>query len=225
MPKSATESAAVVQQDVLGLDVAVDHALAVGVVEGAAHLAGNPHRVGDGELFLAVDPVADRLSRHIRHHVEEEAVRRPAVEEGQDMRMLQVGGGLDFAQEAFSADDRGQLRPQHLDGDLAVVLQVGGEVDGGHAALAELPLDAVAVGQGGGEAIRRGRLHSQRCTGEAIPARALSLPEIEVQRRHRPDHRRPEQLPVRRRGQDQPRLDREHHRLGQRLPDRHRRHI
>ena len=41
---------------------------------------------------------------------------------------------------------------QDLDGDLAAVLEVLGEVDGGHAALAELALEAVAVGEGRGEA-------------------------------------------------------------------------
>ena len=46
----------------------------------------------------------------------------------------------------------GEFGPQHLDGDLAVVLQVLGEVDRGHAARANLPLDGVAVGEGGGEA-------------------------------------------------------------------------
>ncbi len=61
--------------------------------------------------------------------------------------MLQVGGDLDLGQESLGAEHRGQLRPQHLDRDLAVVLQVLGEIDRGHAALAQLPLDAVAVGQ------------------------------------------------------------------------------
>ena len=37
----------------------------------------------------------------------------------------------------------------------AVVLEVLREVDGGHAALSELALDAVAVGEGGAEAVRR----------------------------------------------------------------------
>jgi hypothetical protein len=36
---------------------------------------------------------------------------------------------------------------------VAVVLEVLREVDGGHAALPQLPLEAVAVGQGGGEAL------------------------------------------------------------------------
>ena len=66
--------------------------------------------------------------------------------------MLQVGGGLDFAEEPLGADDGGQLGPQDLDGDLAVVLEVLRQVDGGHAARAELALEAVAVGERLGEA-------------------------------------------------------------------------
>ena len=66
--------------------------------------------------------------------------------------MLEVGGDLDLGEEALAADDGDELGVQDLDGDLAAVLQVVGEIDGGHAALAELALDAVAVGEGGGEA-------------------------------------------------------------------------
>ena len=62
--------------------------------------------------------------------------------------MLQRRDGLDLAEEPLGADHRGQLGPQHLDGDLAAVLEVVREIDGGHAALAQLALDAVAVGQG-----------------------------------------------------------------------------
>jgi hypothetical protein len=41
------------QQNVLRLDVAVDHALSVGVVEGVGGLPRDPERVGDRELPLA----------------------------------------------------------------------------------------------------------------------------------------------------------------------------
>ena len=54
----------------------------------------------------------------------------------------------DLADEALGAEGRGELGAEHLDGDLAVVLQVVGEVDGGHAALAELALDAVGGAEG-----------------------------------------------------------------------------
>ena len=58
----------------------------------------------------------------------------------------------DLGEESLGADDRGQFRPQHLDRDAAVVPDVLGQVDGGHAALPELALEAVAVRQGLGEA-------------------------------------------------------------------------
>ena len=63
------------------------------------------------------------------------------------MRVLEIGGGLDFAEEAISAECGGELGAEDLDGDLAVVLEVFGEVDGGHAALAEFANDAIAVSE------------------------------------------------------------------------------
>ncbi len=72
--------------------------------------------------------------------------------------MLQVRGGLDLAEEPLGADDGGEFGAEDLDGDLAVVLEVMREVDGGHAALAELALKAVAVSEGRGEP-RAGAAH------------------------------------------------------------------
>ena len=46
--------AAVVQQNVLGLDVAMDHAVAMRVVERVGHFARDAHRLVDAELRLAV---------------------------------------------------------------------------------------------------------------------------------------------------------------------------
>ena len=57
------------------------------------------------------------------------------------------------AEEALGADHRGEFRLQNLDGDLTIVLEILGETDRSHAACAEFPLDAVAVGKGGGEAV------------------------------------------------------------------------
>ena len=137
----------VLQQDVLRLDVAVDHALAVGVVERGGDLAREPERLLDRKLPLADQPGAERFAGDERHHVVEQAVGLARVEQSQDVRVLQVGGDLDLGQEPLAADHGGELGVQHLDGDLAAVPQVLGEVDDGHAALAELPVDAVAVGQ------------------------------------------------------------------------------
>ena len=69
--------------------------------------------------------------------------------------MLQVGGDLDLGQEPLGADHGGELGAQHLEGDPPVVPEVLGQVDGGHAAGAELALDPIAVGQGELEAVLR----------------------------------------------------------------------
>jgi len=62
---------------------------------------------------------------------------------------LPVGGGPEFLHEPLGAEDGGELGPEDLDGDLAVVLEVLGQVDRGHAAAANLALDRVVVGEGG----------------------------------------------------------------------------
>ena len=65
--------------------------------------------------------------------------------------MLQVGGELDLLEEPIGAEHGRQLGVQDLDGNMATVLDVFGEVHGRHAALTELALDAVAVGEGSAE--------------------------------------------------------------------------
>ena len=62
--------------------------------------------------------------------------------------MLQLGGDTDFAQEPLGADGGRQLRLEHLDRDLALMLRVAGEVDHGHAALTQQALDVVMAGKG-----------------------------------------------------------------------------
>ena len=66
--------------------------------------------------------------------------------------MVEPGGDLDLGQEPLDAEHGAELGAEHLERDLAVVLEVGGEVDRGHAAGAELALDPVALLQRGGEA-------------------------------------------------------------------------
>ena len=71
--------------------------------------------------------------------------------------MLQVGDGLDLAQESLGADHGGELRPEHLDGDLAVVSQILREVYRGHATGAELAHEVVPAGERGSQGVDWGR--------------------------------------------------------------------
>jgi len=59
------------QQNVLGLDVAVDNAAVVRILQRVGDLARELHSVGDGELRPAIEPRAPCFALDERHHVEQ----------------------------------------------------------------------------------------------------------------------------------------------------------
>ena len=61
--------------------------------------------------------------------------------------MLQSGDHLDLSRESIGRSARRDLRQEHLDRDLALVLLVVGEQDDRHAAAPELSPDQIAVAQ------------------------------------------------------------------------------
>ena len=71
---------------------------------------------------------------------------RGRVVQREDVRVLELGGDLDLAEEPFRAENSGQLGPQYLDRHLTVVFQILGEVDGSHAAGTHFFFNGVAVG-------------------------------------------------------------------------------
>ena len=140
------------EQDVLGLDVAVDNAVRVRGIERAQQFARDAQRVLDRELAFPGNAVPQRLPLDVGHDEVEHFATADrdlaAVVHREDVRMLQPGRNGDFAEEALAADGGGHLRPEHLDGDLTSVLQVIGEIDNGHAPAPELAHEAVLAGQG-----------------------------------------------------------------------------
>ena len=152
-PEVRNQGLAVVQQHVLGLDVAVDHPVSVRVIQCRRHRLGDFEGVADGQLLLAMQPLSQRLALHQWHDIVKKRVRLARVVERQNVRVLQVGRDLDLLQEPLGPNHRGQFRPQDLQGHFAVVFYVVREVDRSHAAGADLFLDFVAVGEGGLEAV------------------------------------------------------------------------
>jgi hypothetical protein len=87
------------------------------------------------------------------------------------VRVLELCGDLDLAGEPLGAEGGGELGSEDLYGDLPMMLQVFGEIHRRHAALAELALDCVTVGEGGAELVQRGGGHqTQRFAGPAALA-------------------------------------------------------
>ena len=109
MPKSVTIAGSVREQHVLGLDVAMDDALAVRVGERPGHVPQQAHPLGDRERLAAGHPRAERLAPHVGHRVVGEAVGGPGVQDRDDVGVLQPGREPDLAGEALGAQALGEL--------------------------------------------------------------------------------------------------------------------
>ena len=131
------------EEQVLGLDVAVHHAVPVGVLQGARRLGRDPERRVHRQLPLAPQTVAERLSLHEGHGEPELSRRLARVVDGEDVGMLEPGGEPDLPLEALGAERGGEIGMEDLERHGPVVPEVVGEEDGGHPTAAELTLEAV----------------------------------------------------------------------------------
>ena len=151
------------EEHIARLHVAMNDALSVCVREGLGQLARDPRGFVDGQRALAPEPVAQAGPPHVRHRIEDQAVGHPGIVQRQDPGVLQLRGRLDLGEEPLTPDDGRQLGLQDLQRDLALVLQILGEVDRRHPALAQLPLHAIpafeSVVQSGD---RVGRTHARK---------------------------------------------------------------
>ena len=123
------------------------HVAGVRVLQRVRHLARDPERVADGKRAFPRQPVPQGLPLDVRHGVVDQVVDLVRIVEGQDMRVMEARGDLDLAQESRGSHVRGQFGAEHLQGDRAIVLEVVGEIDHGHPALAQLPLEPIAGGE------------------------------------------------------------------------------
>ena len=133
-------------EDVGGLEVAVDDAVAVGVSDG---VCGGDHlrEQGEagGEALAGGDALLERAALD-ELHAQEGAAELVAAEvvEGDDAGVLQAGGDRGLAGEAL--DGGGVEAQELLDGDRAAELAVLGAADGTEAAAREHLGEAVAAG-------------------------------------------------------------------------------
>jgi hypothetical protein len=75
-------------------------------------------------------------ARDVLHHDVDQIVVLAVVDDGQDIRMVQLGDGFSFADEALAELGRaGLLRQQHLDGHKAIERGLARFEDRGHAAM------------------------------------------------------------------------------------------
>ena len=144
-----------VDEDVGGLDVAVDQSPGVGVMQGVGdggdQLRGLPERRSS-----LPDPGRQVAAFHELGHDEAESVVRAAdVEDRHDPGMVEPGQRPGFREKRLDIlGTTDAFRPRHLDGDWPVEVVVAGQVDPAEPALTQAPEDAVTVDPRG-IAIRR----------------------------------------------------------------------
>jgi len=141
------------EEDVLRLHVPVDQPLGMGVLERVPDLRGDAYRLVEGQPTLAVETDTQGLALHEGHHEVDEPVGHPRVVQREHVGVVEAGDDLDLPQEALGPHAGGDLGPQHLEGHGTPVLQVVGEVDQRHPALAQEAVDAVALVERGLQAV------------------------------------------------------------------------
>jgi hypothetical protein len=134
----------VAEEDVVGLDVPVDHAVVMGVLKGVGDLHHDADEVGEREPTGAHAFAENAAFQEFHHDVIAVVVLHHVVD-ADDIPMRQLRQRLAFGQEAlFRFAARAFLPGQDLDGHLSVERFLYPEIDGGHAARAELALQLVA---------------------------------------------------------------------------------
>jgi hypothetical protein len=73
------------QQDVLRLDIAVHHMLAMGVVQRGRHFTGDTQGFLKRELPLLVEVLPERTPLHVRHHIEQQPLGLARVVHREDV--------------------------------------------------------------------------------------------------------------------------------------------
>ena len=109
IPKSATSAWLSAQEDVLRLDVPMDHSVAVSEIQRVGNFAGELDRVRYRQLPFTSEsvPKAFPSTNGIVNH--KLVVRLPRVEDADDVRVLKAGGEADFLLETIGAERRRDL--------------------------------------------------------------------------------------------------------------------
>lgn len=97
--------------------------------------------------MLPLEALPQRLALDVCHDVEEETVGFARLDDAEDVRMQQLRGDLDLAQEALTGHGAAELGAQNFDSDLTSMAQVFGEVHRCRCSRANFTFDAVATGE------------------------------------------------------------------------------
>src|SRR5262249_21254037 len=129
-------------QDVVALDIAVDHAAPVGLGECVGDLQSQVQE--SGRFLRPAPPQAFALD--VLHGDVVLPVGLANVVDGSDVGMIERGSEARFLKESRQAlGIGGPLRREHLQGDHAAQASIFGAIDGAHPAFADLIENAIVA--------------------------------------------------------------------------------
>ena len=136
------------QQDVVGLHVAVHEPLRMRVRERPRHLAQHARALGARERTARAHALRERLAVHERHHIEDEALAILDRVDRDDVRVRELGREPRLAQEPITQPRlRRPLGRQQLDRDRTIEMDLARQVDDPHAPAAEFAVERVPAGE------------------------------------------------------------------------------
>ena len=135
------------KQNVLGLDVAVDHARRVRVVQRVSHVGHDLHRKIGRKCAVAIEPCAQAAAGDERHDVVRRAVGDAGIEQRQNVRVLEARRDLDLLAEPPRRVGRQEFGSHHLHRDQSAVAEIIREIHDRHSALADRTRQSPAISQ------------------------------------------------------------------------------
>ena len=158
-------------ENIAGLDVAVDEPGPVRGVQRVGHLAGDPERAFGVERAVAPQHGAEILAFDVGHGQVERPVVLPSVDHVDNVRLVERSCDLRLAQEAAPKTlVIRHVRRQQLEGDPLPGLRVLGNVDGAHRARPDQRANAKARDDSTAANLRhRSRLSVPRPLAELNP--------------------------------------------------------
>ena len=131
------------QENVLRLDVSMDHSVAVREIQRVGNFTGDLDGVGHRQLPFTSQPIPKAFTLDKRHREPQLVIRLPRVEDADDVRVLKAGGEADFLLETIGAERRRDLGMEDFQRDRSIVSEVVREKHGGKAAASQFAVDPI----------------------------------------------------------------------------------